>query len=1529
MSNLENPILCKICGESKFEIKGDFYVCKVCGCSYHAKDVLDFQEMIAELMQSGKNVEIKTLRRLLTEEMAKPIHDYTAIKSICLDLLTIDQDDFEAKFSLSFIRRGSNPNDYIDMLAHFSKLRISEVEKKFVYPYLINHCTSRFFDATSAFLKAQSADAKTLAKLKKAVDINLAKEQNDYAFLNRDVFICHSSADFERILPLIEALESKGLKCWHSQRNLRPDSNDYWGDIQRAMSKCIVFAVFTSKNSMSSPDVAREMELANELNKRKRIEYLLADKKEREHDAKFDKFFAGINWIDATSADQPTALIERARARKEEETGISYKDFPELERAKQDIKTGNTNEARETLNQFIDHHDNAYKSYAYVLRLLIDLQMTDENELLSFADRTRPLEDEPSFKSAYQYADLDYKKLLDKYAKAQKDNIAREEARKKAAKKRKIMRGVILPITLVSVLAGAGLGATFGYFLPRSHFEKGLAAEESGDLVTAAKEYEEAGHYGDAHTKLVLVGAKENLNSGNYEAAIDAVVSVNGVVNLDYDTGRGPSMPSNTIRRKMAGNRVPNGVSVEGATFKEWTVAKYFFSGTTLNLSLKANYIFTRYSIHYSLDGGSISTDAPHSYTMDDDEFVIPEPIKKGYTFVGWSGTGISGLRKVVTISPGTTGDKSYEAHFEANEYEIHYDYGYNDLTEDQSVVFDGSYAIKNPTRVGYTFEGWFDQDGVPASSGVYTKDGDTNLIAKWNTIEYTIEYDLNGGEYHGQMVESYNIETPAFAIFTPEREGYNFVGWTGTLWENPTKTIVISESAQNLYLLANWSIITSTLTLNPNGGQCATTSFTLDYGDPYTLPIPSRLGYTFDGWYYNDTRKIDGTWTYVQDTTFVAKWTPIVYTINLDLDGGTLGVYPKTYTVEDEVNIACPTKPHYHSLGYKDLTTNSIVGQTIKLPKGTTGDQSFKVIWEIDSYEIKLDANGGSVSTTSMTIDYGSQYTLPTPTRSGFEFAGWYEGDKKVPNSGTYEDENGHTYTAKWVLPTSSYAAGTQGSQISMDGVLDIELLYVASSTLYNSSTKVLTIPEYYSSRAIRGIRIHGNGDAMTLGVAVSSQLSEVYIQLCDVNISAPQGKCGIDLNACPSSTEVVIQCVGNNVVRSGAGARAAICSDSAKLSIYGSQESTLLAGGGNGANGINLVGAHGIYAAALLISDMSLIANGGAGVNSGANSAAGAAGGAGISVVGTIKIVNSMVNATGGNGGAGCAGVSISGTKSAPTPGGIGGAGGEGGIGMTANDIHLIAANLTLRGGNGGAGANGGRGGNINASGSPRAGKGGDGGAGGNGATALKTPDLYFDADTVGSLTSGNGGNGGTGHQGGDGTNEAFTVRDSGGHGGAGGAGGTSRGFAIITNLHSENGVLSSHTYFTGYAGNSGKGGAGGKGGASYWDSGTQTYPGNGGNGGRGGDVYLIDQSISGSTYFAIADNHPVIGAGGAGGQGGSRVNTGLGDGSSCSGGKGGDSGAVYRGTTVVHASNTGTKGATGKELAAGGTGGSSYTY
>ena len=103
----------------------------------------------------------------------------------------------------------------------------------------------------------------------------------------------------------------------------------------------------------------------------------------------------------------------------------------------------------------------------------------------------------------------------------------------------------------------------------------------------------------------------------------------------------------------------------------------------------------------------------------------------------------------------------------------------------------------------------------------------------------------------------------------------------------------------------------------------------------------------------------------------------------------------------------------------------------------------------------------------------------------------------------------------------------------------------------------------------------------------------------------------------------------------------------------------------------------------------------------------------------------------------------------------------------------------------------------------------------------------------------------------------------------------------------------------------------------------------PGNGGNGGRGGDVYLIDQSISGSTYFAIADNHPVIGAGGAGGQGGSRVNTGISDRSSCSGGKGGDSGAVYRGTTVVHASNAGTKGATGKELAAGGTGGSSYTY
>ena len=88
-------------------------------------------------------------------------------------------------------------------------------------------------------------------------------------------------------------------------------------------------------------------------------------------------------------------------------------------------------------------------------------------------------------------------------------------------------------------------------------------------------------------------------------------------------------------------------------------------SGTTLY----ARWTPVNYSISYNLNGGSV-TGNPTSYNITTAAFTLKNPSRPGYTFTGWSGTGLSGsANKTVTIAQGSTGNRSYTANWSANSY--------------------------------------------------------------------------------------------------------------------------------------------------------------------------------------------------------------------------------------------------------------------------------------------------------------------------------------------------------------------------------------------------------------------------------------------------------------------------------------------------------------------------------------------------------------------------------------------------------------------------------------------------------------------------------------------------------------------------------------------------------------------------------------------------------------------------------------------------------------------------------------------
>ena len=84
-------------------------------------------------------------------------------------------------------------------------------------------------------------------------------------------------------------------------------------------------------------------------------------------------------------------------------------------------------------------------------------------------------------------------------------------------------------------------------------------------------------------------------------------------------------------------------------------------------MTVTAQWSINQYTISYNLNNGT-ATGNPDSYTVESDAITLNTPTRPGYTFTGWSGTGLTGENNLtVTIEKGSTGDRSYTAHWRYN----------------------------------------------------------------------------------------------------------------------------------------------------------------------------------------------------------------------------------------------------------------------------------------------------------------------------------------------------------------------------------------------------------------------------------------------------------------------------------------------------------------------------------------------------------------------------------------------------------------------------------------------------------------------------------------------------------------------------------------------------------------------------------------------------------------------------------------------------------------------------------------------
>ena len=211
-----------------------------------------------------------------------------------------------------------------------------------------------------------------------------------------------------------------------------------------------------------------------------------------------------------------------------------------------------------------------------------------------------------------------------------------------------------------------------------------------------------------------------------------------------------------------------NSFSRTGYNFSGWKDGNgnNYTNGQKVNnlgdITLYAQWTLIPYTITYNLNNGSATN--PTTYYVTTETFTLTNPTRTGYTFDGWTGTGVTNS-KAVTISKGSTGNRNYTANWTANTntaYVVnHYvhDNGANtysiNSTENKTGTSDASLTLANlkKTITGYTYENGFANAGnttKPTSGAVTTttiKPDGTRVINLYYRPNYLyVQYDMNTG---------------------------------------------------------------------------------------------------------------------------------------------------------------------------------------------------------------------------------------------------------------------------------------------------------------------------------------------------------------------------------------------------------------------------------------------------------------------------------------------------------------------------------------------------------------------------------------------------------------------------------------------------------------------------------------------------------------------------------------------------------------------------------------------------------------
>ena len=445
--------------------------------------------------------------------------------------------------------------------------------------------------------------------------------------------------------------------------------------------------------------------------------------------------------------------------------------------------------------------------------------------------------------------------------------------------------------------------------------------------------------------------------------------------------------------------------------------------GSTGDRTYTANWQVIEYTIITLLEGGNAGSSQVYFYTVEQ-TVTLPTPTRTGYTFLGWTGEGITTPQPNVTIPKGSTGDKTYIENWELTEYNITMDL--NGGSGQEKVVYtmtDEDFELPTPTRNGYEFVGWTGEGITTPQTSVIIPKGSTGnkaYTANWQVIEYTITLDPNGGPAVSPI--KYTVEDTLTLPYIL-RPGYEFAGWTldGSGMLPFTPLIIYPGTTGDLHYKAEWRLAEYTITMDLNGGSGQEKVVYTMTDEDFELPTPTRNGYEFVGW---TGERITTPRTSVKipkgstgNKAYTANWKVIRYTITLVTNGGAV-IASIRYTVEDSVTLPIPPeRPGYEFAGWVLDGSGQFPSTPMIIPAGSTGDRLYKAEWRVATYTITYVSHGKAYNWVQYTINnqvyFGTPEEDPSYYLPGYTFVGWkIDGVEGTPRS--------------YMLPKGSYGNRT-----------------------------------------------------------------------------------------------------------------------------------------------------------------------------------------------------------------------------------------------------------------------------------------------------------------------------------------------------------------------------------------------------------------------------------------------------------------------------------------------------------------------